>query len=625
MSGKPGSPPATVEASTAFVGVDHRPEGTRFGVVAEADAVGLELVHPGTLETRRLSCVRDHDDPLVWRVEAEGDFRGWRYSYAVDRDGRVLSGIVDPWAELIRDDQGYLCADRTPVAPRPVLESPTDAVIYELHVRDFTRHHSSGLPWNERGTYPGLWHRGSVLEGSELPTGLDHLLDLGINVVQLMPVHAFAMPYDARYEWGYMPLFFNAPMDTYASSVDVEAPVRELKEAVSALHEAGLRVTLDVVYNHTAEFWPDRLRSLMALAPREYFRFKDDGTPWDGSACGNEFRSESVHGRRFIIESIAHWVTHYGVDGFRFDLMGLIDAETMDAVVREVRAIDESILIYGEPWTGGETPIEVNDKGTQRSRGWAVFNDEIRDALRGEVFEIEDPAFAISGAKVDELKKGIRGSVGTFADAPGESLNYVEAHDNHTLADRLVIAAAGASETERMHMARLAFLSIAVSQGVMFMHCGQEFARSKQGEDNSYNLGDEINNIDWAQKGRAFRHFLYHRGAVRMRREHPMFRLRTRDEAERAVRFFDEELAIMVPPGVVAFELTDVTGHDAWNRAAVLLNGSGERAELGLPAGRWWCATRDGEFPRDGQGVEWKRGTIALRPHSGAVLYEKRG
>jgi pullulanase len=232
---------------------------------------------------------------------------------------------------------------------------------------------------NWAGRYLGLTERGTRVPGTQVRTGLDHIVDLGVNVVQLMPVHSFSLPYNPVYEWGYMPNDFNAPHPGYASSVELEAPIRELKQMVSSLHEAGLRVTLDVVYNHTAESWARveggreismKLRNMMALAPRSYYRFTEDGAPWNGSACGNEFASETEIGRHFIRESCRYWVERFGIDGFRFDLMGLIDEETMELVAQDLHAIDPTIMVYGEPWAAGPTPIEVNSKGKQKSRGW---------------------------------------------------------------------------------------------------------------------------------------------------------------------------------------------------------------------------------------------------------------
>lgn len=625
------------------LGVTYAEKGSTFAVFAQAEAMRVRLVDPGTRRIIDRDMEPANAEPGVWTARIEGDLRGWSYAFELDRDGQTLGDIVDPWALLVRDGRGYVCCDRTAVSPRPKLE-PQDAIIYELHIRDFTRDPECGVKPQWHGKYLGLAQPGTRYNGTEISTGLDHIVELGVNVVQLMPVHAFAMPYDPEYEWGYMPLNFNAPHPGYASSVELEAPVREFKRLISALHERGLRVTLDVVYNHTAEKWPDRLRSLMALAPKEYFRWKDDGTPWDGSACGNEFRSESPQGRRFIIESVRYWVEHYGVDGFRFDLMGLIDTETMEIVARELHAIDPSILVYGEPWAGGPTGIEVNGKGEQRSKGWGVFNDGMRDGLRGEVFDLNDFGFLNAGTDTKAVKSGIVGGTRTFADSPLECINYIECHDNHTLEDRLTLTLAkhramGITEGSHDRMSRLGILALMTSQGIPFVHAGQEFGRSKGGEDNTYNLGDVVNNVKWRDKDNNFRRFRYHCDAIAMRKAHPMFRLTTREAVEKAVKFLDDDLKLKLPEGVIGFQVTDVTGEDPWERAVILLNGSDEPHDIPIPPASdgggsggsgggddWTVCSTCGSF--DGRlagGKMHASGTHHVEAHSGAVLYVTRG
>ena len=606
-------------------GATRAPGGVRFAVFAEADALRVRLVHRGTRELLVAPMAPAPDEPGVWTVEIPGDLEGWAYAYELERGGRTLTDVVDPWARLIRAGRGHVCFDETPVTPRPAFD-PAEAVIYEAHVRDFTRDPAGGVSARARGKYPGFAERGAVLDGTILRTGLDHILELGANVVQLMPVHAFSMPYDPDYEWGYMPNDFNAPHDRYAGGVEWDAPVKEFKALVSALHDAGLRVTLDVVYNHNAERWPTTFRSLMALAPRSYFRFDADGEPFDGSACGNEYRSDSDEGRRFLVDSVRSWVLDYGVDGYRFDLMGLIDVETMTLVAETLRDIDPTVLVYGEPWAGGPAGIPVNAKGEQRGRGWACFNDDLRDGLRGRVFDLEDQGFLTTGARAGDVKGGIVGGVRTFADAPGECVNYIECHDNHTLEDRLLLMTAstgGVSDEDLERMSRLGILTVMVSQGLAFLHSGQEFGRRKAGEDNTYNLGDEVNNLPWALKRERHDRFEFHRDAIAMRRAHPMFRLTEKDDVERAVRFLDDDLGVELPDGLIAFTLDDVKGRDTWKRAFVALNGVGRKRTVFPVEGSWRVATIDGVFAPPGS--EAGAGDrVELGPHSGAVLFEAR-
>jgi pullulanase len=283
-------------------------------------------------------------------------------------------------------------------------------------------------------------------------------------------------------------------------------------------------------------------------------------------------------------------VTEYQVDGFRFDLLGLIDLETLQQVVRELRAIDPHLLIYGEPWAGGATAIEISDKGKQRGRGWAVFNDHFRDALKGNVFNARATGFVQSGTNLETVKLGIRGAIDDFTDSPLEAINYVECHDNHTLWDRLVISTAdhaGVNDADRRAMDKLAAAVLFTSQGIPFIQCGQEFLRSKGGDSNSYNKPDAVNMIRWRQKAANYDLYEYYRGLIELRLAHPLFRLRTKEEVRRAVKFLDSDLGLLVPEACIAYQVEDVTGEDGWARALVLLNPRAASVEFNLPPGRW--------------------------------------
>ena len=604
------------------MGVTYLPQATTFTVFAEAEQIRLRLVHPGSRALSEWALMPVEGQAGVWSITLEGNWRGWSYSYEVDRDGQTLAGILDPWARLVRDGRAFVSYDETPVSPRPPMD-PAEAIIYELHLRDFTRDPECGVRADWRGRYLGLTQTGTKLEGTGVTTGLDHIVELGVNVVQLMPIHSFSLPYHPEYEWGYMPHDFNAPHAGYTSSVDLEAPIREFKRLVSALHQRGLRVTLDVVYNHTAEKWPNKLRSFMALAPHAFYRFKDDGTPWNGSACGNEFRSESQQGRRFIVESCLMWVKEYGVDGFRFDLMGLIDQETMAQVTKALHEVDPTILVYGEPWAAGETPIEVNGKGKQKGRGWGAFNDDFRDGMRGEVFKPKEPGFLAAGRNIDRCKHGILGGTTTWTDAPTECINYLECHDNHTLSDRIAMTTAPekqVSPQQKLEMSLMGALALLTSQGIPFLHSGQEFGRSKNGEDNTYNLGDQVNNIRWQDKADRHKAYEFYREMIKLRRGHPMFRLASRAQVLKAVKFLDSDLGLKLPELTLAWRTDDVTGNDTWAAALTLLNGGATPATFPLPPGKWTLKAIDGMAALSGQ----HEGTFTVPAHQGALLYQGR-
>src|SRR4030095_12204145 len=334
-----------------------------------------------------------------------------------------------------------------------------ESVIYELHLRDFTIDPDSGV--QRRGKYLGLTEAGAFFNGrSDVSTGLDHLSELGVNVIQLMPVTEFHHEAaEDEYGWGYDVVHFNSPAGWYATERLDGRRIHELKLLIDTLHKRGMRVTLDFVSNHTYEHIGEKVYSFEGLVPGYYYRLKQDGTYWNGSGTGNEFRSEAPMARRFILETVKYWVNEYKVDGFRFDLLGLIDLETLEMISRELKAIDPNILMYGEPWAGGSTAVDIVNKGQQRNRGWAVFNDHFRDAIKGRVFDPQSTGFIQSGNESLGVKIGIRGSIDDFSESPLESINYVESHDNRTLRDLLVIGTANqpqALERERRAMAKLA-------------------------------------------------------------------------------------------------------------------------------------------------------------------------
>jgi len=588
--------PADQIVSSQPLGALYAPEKTIFRVWAPtASSLTLRLYKSPVGGRARQKTMTPQSDG-TWEVVVPGDQRGVYYTYSAsgsDPRFNPARELIDPYACAVTAYNGraIVVHDTTLVADRPTFPME-DAIIYEAHVRDFTIDPDSGI--QRRGKYLGLTEEHTHLTGRpDIATGLDHLTELGVNVVQLMPISEFHNPGKSEdsYGWGYDVVHFNAPEGWYATERYDARRVTEVKRMIDALHRRGLRVTLDVVFNHTFESLHEgRVYSFEGLVPGYYYRLKPDGSYWNGSGVGNEFRSEAPMARRFILDTVKYWVSEYKVDGFRFDLMGLIDQETLNLIVRELRAMDPNILIYGEPWAGGSTPIEISSKGKQRGRGWAVFNDHFRDALKGNVFNARATGFVQSGANVTAVKMGVRGSIDDFADAPLETINYIECHDNHTLWDRLVISTVDNStvtEAVRRAMDKLAAAALFTSQGIPFMQSGQEFLRTKGGDHNSYDKPDAVNMIRWRGKAEHHDVFEYYRGLIALRLEHPLFRLRTAEEVRRAVKFLDHDLGLAVPDGCIAYQIEDVTGSDDWQRALVLLNPQPKVIEFVIPPGEW--------------------------------------
>ncbi|CAN8063230.1 unnamed protein product [Agarophyton chilense] len=555
-----------------------------------------------------------------WKAIVSKDLKGAYYKLLAEgKCKRLFPGleVIDPYSRCNTAHAGrglIYGTETTPVHDRPSLRA-AEIIIYELHIRDMTIENSSGIrnggkflglaergtkmvptttkhpqrkpltPW-EQEIMPGVQKDFFVLE--KFSSGLDHIAQMGVTAIQIMPIQDFDNNEDDEfaYRWGYMPVHFNSPDGWYASSTHTAARVKEFKKLVSAAHKAGLRVIMDVVYNHTAEdsneLNLEARFSFNGLAPRYYYRTCAN-TPVahngestcgrrapheprcgecysNGSGCGNEFRSESPMGRKFIVDSLKFWASEYGVDGFRFDLLGLIDVETIQQAVEELKAIDPDIVVYGEPWIGGLSPMKTTDKGSQRSKGFAVFNDTFRNAIRGSPFDTEE-TFIMDGGRLMEVKGGIIGSVDTFADSPLESINYVECHDNRTLWDHLNHYIRSRTDTikfsdedvRRMH--KLAAVLVLTSQGIPFIQAGQEMCRTKFGDENSYESPDEINMIRWSTKVEEWSTVQYYRGLILLRRAHPeIFCMENADEIHEKIVFY-EDCGLHVPDQCIGYRI----------------------------------------------------------------------
>ena len=395
------------------LGAIYTPEATTFRLFAPTATKVTLLIYDapegGAGQPYRL----ERKDRGIWEKVIKADLLNKYYTYRVEgNDPRFHpeKELIDPYSRCntAHHGRGMIVQDQTPIAERPTFPME-EAIIYEVHVRDFSIDANSGIQY--KGKYLGMTKTGTTLKGEgKVATGLDHLVEMGINTVQLMPIQDFENDETSeQYNWGYMPVHFNSPDGWYATERHNAKRIEEFKKVVDALHKKGIRVILDVVYNHTAET-DSAQYSFNGIAPGYYYRLNDAGQFWNGSGCGNEFRSEAPMARKFILDSVKYWVSEYKVDGFRFDLMGLIDLDTMVQITTELHQIDPNILVYGEPWAAGQTPIEVTAKGKQRGRGFAVFNDSFRNALKSSPFQIE-PTFLVDGERIDQVKEGIRGSI----------------------------------------------------------------------------------------------------------------------------------------------------------------------------------------------------------------------
>jgi pullulanase len=603
---------ATREEISKGLGALYTHQATTFRVFAPtARAVSLVLYdEPSGEAGRKVRPLRQQSNGL-WDVTVTGNVRGKFYTYLLDgNDPKRAREVLDPYAvnSVANSTRGRVTPMTTALPPGPALESPTDAIIYEMHVRDFTIAPNSGV--KEAGLYLGWTEEGTRLpDDPQIQTSLDHLTELGVTHVELMPVQDFENDESSgSYNWGYITSAFFSPEGMFATSPNDSSRVRELKALVTALHARGMSVIMDVVYNHTSG-----KASLMSIAPEYYYRRGSDGGFANGSGCGNEFKSEAPMGRRLVLDSLKYWAREYGVDGFRFDLMALIDQETIRQADRELRAINPSIVMFGEPWTGGNTPLQQKtDKNAIRQVPAGAFNDDFRNALKGSP-EGNEPGWIQNGSKRDALKAAIM--VNDWCASPGQSINYMTCHDNLVLWDKLIESMPHADDALRIETMKLGYLALFTSQGVPFIHGGEEFARSKGGNHNSYESPDSVNEVDWSLKKEHRDLFNYVRDAIALRKAHPMFRLRTKPQVQSRVHFID-------PPDHRALMFT-VNGEgvpgETWKRVCVILNSADEGdTEVTLPNGDWTIAL-------DENGAAEARpatGKITVRHKSGVVLYQ---
>ena len=632
-----------------FDEVTYTPQQTTFRLFAPADAkkVVVRIYKDGqggkALKTIKMTQIATpHSDQRsekdgLWTATAAGDLMDKFYTFDMGRGEcpgvfAKAVGVNGKRGAIIDKEKTFpehWCCDQ-----HPVIKSPADLVIYELHHRDF----SIARP---DAKYPGKFM--ALTE----PWAIEHLKSLGVNAVHILPSYDYGSVDETRlsdnkYNWGYDPVNYNVPEGGYSTNpYDPYCRIREFKEMVNALHEAGIAVILDVVYNHTYDI---EHSNFQRTYPDYYYRKTADGQYSNGSGCGNETASEQPMMRKFMIESVKYWYNEYRVDGFRFDLMGCHDIKTMKAIRAELDKLDPSILIYGEGWSAGACALPNEKLGMkaniQQMPGIAAFSDEMRDGLRGPFsddtvsgwlgrLKTGKPGQFTGDVEVESLKFGIVGGIShpqvnmkkvnysqkPWALEPTQMLAYVSCHDDMCLVDRLKASIPKLSQDELIRLDLLAQTAVMTSQGVPFMLSGEELLRTKQGVHNSFESPDSINRLDWRNKERYPQVFKYYSDLIALRRNHPAFRLGDANLVRKHLEFLD------APSGVVAFMLKNYAGRDDWRNIIVILNPKRELVTVDIPKAMYTVVCKDSEINEDStEKIFGRRTTVS--PQSALILHD---
>ena len=575
-----------------------------------ASKVVLNIFREG-LGDNKLDCVdMVPAENGTWVCKMQGDQSGIYYTYEVTVDGRT-NEVVDPYAKAVgANGLRGMVLDLRSTDPKDFRETarpkfgnclPTDAVVYETHVRDFSNHYSA------RSNFPGKFlaftETGNMLsDGTKI--GVDHLKELGVTHVQLLPSYDYYTVDETKldvpqFNWGYDPLNYNAPEGSYSTDAyNGAVRINEYKQMVQSLHRNGIRVIMDVVYNHTMFAEGSYLNMTV---PHYYHRTREDGTFYDGSACNNETASDRPMCRKYIVDSVVYWASEFMLDGFRFDLMGIHDIVTMNEIRKQLDAIDPTIIVYGEGWTGGECGIPDSLRAlkcnAKQYPNVGAFSDDIRDGIKGHVFNLKDKGF-VSGAKNFEetVKFGLVGCIDypgidmskvnyskrAWASSPSQAVNYVEAHDNLTIWDKLATSNPEDDEETRIKMDKLAAGIVFTAQGIPFIQLGQDFLRTKYNEEtgefdeNSFRSPDKVNNIDWNRKSKYIDVFNYYKGLIAFRKAHTSLRFTKRSQVIENMKFLD-----CPAPNMIAFTTRTV------NDLILIYNANRDAKTFKLPEGQW--------------------------------------
>ena len=534
----------------------------------------------------------------TWVAKVAGDKDGLIYNYRVTVDG-VTNEAVDPYvrATTINGTRGVV-VDLAKTNPanwkktKPAFSGKTvDAVIYELHVRDFSIDASSGIPAAHKGKFLAFTNVNTSFNG--IKTGISAIKDLGVTHVELLPFFDFASVDEASpsFNWGYDPQNYNVPEGSYSSDpTKPTARITELKQAIQAMHDQKLRVNMDVVYNHV---YNAGAFSQESIVPGYWFRTDETGSLTNGTGVGNDTASERPMVRKFIVDSVKYWATEYNLDGFRFDLMGIHDITTVNEITAALKVIDPTIIVIAEGWNMGTLPDDqkANQINIAKLNNVAMFNDQIRDGLKGSVFNATDTGWATGkiSAAADVLA-GIVGNTDYSAafltkwttTAPGQSVNYVESHDNLSLADKLTASVKGVSPAGVAQLSQFASSVAFLAQGVPFLQAGQEFVRSKNGNENSYNADDATNSLKWSTKAKYVATTKYYQGLFALRAAHPAFRMSTTAQVKANLKF------LKTTNDVIAYSLNGKAVKDKASTIVVIHNPNPGAATVTLPNKKKW-------------------------------------
>ena len=625
------------------LGVTYSAEKTVFKIWSPAaTAVKLRLYAAGDGGKATEIIQLNKAEQGVWATTVKRDVKNQYYTFQVKINDRWLQERPDIYAKAVGvNGKRGMVADMRSTDPKnwsadikPALKNFTDVIIYELHIRDLSVSPISGI--QHKGQFLGLTETGTKSPDGE-STGLDHIKSLGVTHVHILPSFDFnsideTKP-NGKYNWGYDPLNYNVPEGSYSTDpYDGNVRIREFKQMVQALHANGLRVILDVVYNHTS----DTSSNFNQFVPGYFYRHTAKGAYSNGTGCGNETASERAMMRKYMIESVVYWAKEYHLDGFRFDLMGVHDIETMNGISAALHKIDPTIFIYGEGWTAGNSPLPEDLRAVKKNAykldKIAVFSDDMRDGIKGGWNNLKAKGFVGGTAgNAESVKFGIVASTqhrqvdyskvndskAPWAAEPYQTINYVSCHDDNTLFDRLKISNPDASEADLIKMDKLSNAIVLTSQGVSFLHAGEEMLRTKQGVANSFNSPDSINQLDWSRKAKYKAVFNYYKGLIALRKNHPAFRMPSTQMIQSHLNFLD-----IRDPNIIAYQISGNANGDSWKNILVIFNGNTAEKKITLPGGTWTLAADENTINEGGiRNIE--AGEIPLPATSAYILYEK--